>query len=434
MRDVRRREIVAWSLFDFANSSFTTLMVTFIFGRFFVEAIVGDEVAGTRLWTWAINLSAVVVALSMPVLGAVADAAGRKKTLLAVFTATTVLFTALLFFTGPGTVWPAFVFFVVANVGFEGGSALYNAFLPEITDRRTIGRVSGLGWGLGYIGGLLCLAVGLGMIRGWLPDEGFLDVRATTLLVAGWFGVFSLPLFLFLRERAPRRRVALGGAVAAGARQVARTFRRIRDYGEAAKMLLARLIYNDGLTTLFAMSSIYAGAALGIPLEEFLVLAIVINLAAGVGAAAFGFVDDRIGGKRTVALSLFFLILATLLGSLARRDAVFWVAGVLIGIMVGPNQSASRSLLARMVPEHQHGEFFGFFAFSGKLSSIMGPLTYGSVVVFTGSHRAAMASILIFFVAGLMILGFVREAEGIAEAERLTAEHRARKGALTAEG
>ncbi len=413
---VRRREVGAWCLYDFANSAFTTLIVTFIFSEFFTRVIAADNVSGTVLWSRAVNASAVIVALSTPVLGAIADFTRRKKLFLLIATAQTILFTALLFFMRPGMAVLAAILFVIANVGFEGANVFYNAFLPEISSSRNIGRVSGYGWALGYVGGLVALVIALQMVRSWLPEENYLNVRATTLLVAVWFAVFSVPLFVLLRERGTPQDVAPGTYVRAGFSRVADTFRQLRRYRQAVRLLVARLIYNDGLVTIFSFGAIYASAVFGMRTADVIVLGIVLNVCAAAGAFALGFVNDWIGGKWTIAITLLVLMAAALVGAAAGSRTAFWVAAVGIGLMVGPNQAASRSLLGVMIPEDKRGEFFGFFAFSGKLASVAGPFVYGSVVGATGSHRIAMASIVVFFVVGLALLMLVDERAGIAAA------------------
>jgi UMF1 family MFS transporter len=416
-----RTEVAAWSLYDFGSSAFNTLIVTFIFNFFFVNAIADDPTRGTVLWARALNLSALIVAILMPLLGAAADYGGRKKPLLVGFALLSIFGTVGLFFVGrPGMALAAVAVFVIANMGFEAGNVFYNAFLPEVSTRRTIGRISGLGYLVGYAGGLLSLAIGLGMVS-WLPKENDLNVRATILLVAAWYLIFCLPMFFLVRERAERRTASLGDYAREGFRRLAGTARNLGDYREAAKLILARMIYNDGLVTVIAMAAIYAGAVLGMELEQVLLMAIALNVAAGIGAFAFGFVDDRIGGKRTIAITLVLLIVAGIIGVATTTIAGFLVAATLIGLMMGPNQSASRSLLSKLVPEHKHAEFFGLFAFSGKLSSLLGPLAYGSVVAATGNHKLAMSSILLFFVVGLGLLMMVREAEGIRLARALEA-------------
>jgi UMF1 family MFS transporter len=422
MSDLTRRDVTGWALYDFGSSAFNTLMVTFIFNRFFTDVIAGDSISGTILWGTALNISAVIVALLMPVLGAVADYSGRKKLFLVLFALQAILFTLFLFFMGPGDAIPAALLFIVANVGFESANVFYNAFLPEISTTRNIGRISGFGFFLGYMGGLICLALGLGMVRGWLPAENHLNVRATSLLVAVWYLLFSLPMFLGVPERTQRRSASLGTYARQGFHRLAATIRHIRQLREAAKLLVARMIYNDGLVTVIGMASIYAGAVLGMPLEQVLVTAIALNVAAGMGAFAFGFIDDRIGGKRTLVITLLGLIVAGVIGVTTTRVGGFWVAATLIGIMMGPNQSASRSLLAKLVPEHKHAELFGLYAFSGRMSSLLGPAAYTTALRLTGNHRVAMATILVFFIVGLILLGTVREAEGVRVAERLNEE------------
>ncbi|UCG76404.1 MAG: MFS transporter [Gemmatimonadota bacterium] len=412
--NVRRREIFSWCMYDFANSAFTTLIVTFIFGTYFVKAIASDEVTGTVMWTRAVNVSAIIVAVTMPVLGAVADFSRRKKRFLILATLQTLVFTTLLFFMRPGMALIAAVVFVLANVAYEGGQAFYNAFLPEISTPKNMGRISGYGWSLGYLGGLLALGIALGMTQGgWLPSEGDLAVRATSLLVVAWFGIFSIPTFVFLRERGVARPVEPGTYVREGFQRVADTLRHLRRYREAAKALLARLVYNDGLVTIFALGGIYAATVFGFSFEGVILLGIVLNVAAGAGAFAFGFVNDAIGGKRTIAITLVVLAACTLIGAMAETRTGFWLAAIGIGLMVGPNQSASRSLIGVMTPAERHGEFFGFFAFSGKLASVAGPFVYGTVVASTGNPRLAMFAIVGFFLVGFLILMAVDEERGI---------------------
>ncbi len=412
---VKRGEIVSWCLYDFANSAFTTLVVTFIFSQFFTRVIAEDNISGTVIWSRAVNISAIIIALSMPVIGAVADFSRRKKLFLAVATAVTILFTLTLFFMGPGMAFEAAILFIVANVAYEASQALYNAFLPEISTTENSGRISGYGWALGYVGGLAALAIALAMVQGsWLPEEGFFNVRATNLLVAAWFGVFSVPLFLYLRERGSGRRVQSGSYVREGFRRVGDTFRHLRRYREAVKMLVARLIYNDGLVTVFSFGAIYATAVFGMDTADAIKLGITLNIAAAIGAFGLGFVNDIIGGKWTIVITLVVLSIAALIGATSETRTGFWIAAIGIGLMVGPNQAASRSLLGVMTPREKHGEFFGFFAFSGKLASVAGPFVYGSVVAATGNHRIAMGSIVVFFVIGLILLLFVDEKAGIA--------------------
>ncbi|MCG6954518.1 MAG: MFS transporter [Gemmatimonadetes bacterium] len=413
----------SWAFYDWANSAFTTLVVTFIYSYYFTQSIAPDGITGTAWWGRAVSISAVFVALLSPIAGAAADRGGTRKRALAMSTGVCIAGSVALTFIAPGRAHSALLaltVFVVANVAFEMSMVFYNAFLPNIASPARIGRISGYGWGLGYIGGLLCMVIALVAFApresqpwfGLSTANGF-NVRATNLLVAGWYLVFSLPLFF----NVPERRT---GAEALNIREafveLGRTFRAIRRYREVARFLIARLVYNDGLVTVFAFGSVYAGQTFGMSLSEVIAFGIGLNVASGLGALAFGFVDDKVGGKRTVLISLVALALATVLAVCAPNKTWLWVAGILIGISVGPNQSASRSLMGRFVPETHQAEFFGFFAFSGKVTSFMGPFLLGTVTLMFTSQRAGVATVLLFFLVGGGLLLLVNERAGIAAA------------------
>jgi UMF1 family MFS transporter len=416
-------------LYDFANSPFTTLVVTFVYATYFSEAIAASSVEGQTLWGYAIATTAIIVAFCSPVLGAVADQGGYRKRFLVIATLVAATATAALYGILPGQVMLALVVFVIANVAFEFGIVFYNAYLPELTTRDDIGRVSGWGWGLGYFGGLLALAValltlvqpeavveairqsGLSVPAGpWFgfSTEGGENIRATNLMVALWLIVFSLPIFFFVRER-PVARPAVRAVIRGSFEQLASTFREIRKHKEAVKFLLARLLYNDGLVTIFSFGGIYAQGVFGFTLADVLIFGIVINLAAGIGAIAMGYVDDWLGAKPTIIVSLVGLLSAGVLGVVATDPAWFWLAGILIGIFSGPNQAASRSLMGRYTPHGLENEFFGFFAFSGKLTAFIGPLLVGVVTGVTQSQRAGMIVVVVLLVIGLLLLIPVRE-------------------------
>ena len=298
------------------------------------------------------------------------------------------------------------------------GNVFYNAFLPDLAPREYIGRISGYGWGLGYIGGLLAMAVAMvGFVSPETPwfgltKEAGAHIRATNLLVAAWFAVFSVPIFLWVKEkktRTPQTR----GILSSSYRQLVRTFREAGQYKEILKLLVARLVYNDGLITIFAFGGIYAAGAFGFTFNEIMIFGIVLNVAAGVGAFAMGFLDDLLGGKRTIQVSLVFLILATLMAVFTHSKAVFWISGIMAGFFAGPNQSASRSLLGRFVPRDKENEFFGLFAFSGKATAFLGPLALGELTSAFQSQRVGVSIVAVLFVAGGVILKWVDEKEGI---------------------
>ena len=429
VKTYRRRTVFAWASYDFANSAFTTLVVTFIYSTYFSStSFAGDATTGTVLWSRAITISALVVALLSPYLGAIADRGGYRKRFLGICTTICIAGTVALFFPQPGQLTLALIVFVIANIAFELGNVFYNAFLPDIAPRDKIGRVSGYGWSLGYAGGLICMAAALFLLVqpadpafGFSRDLGE-NVRATNLLVAAWFLVFALPLFFFVPEEKRPSGESLQQIIRSANAQFVSTFHELRRYRQIFRLLVARLVYNDGLVTIFAFGGIYANAEFGFTFEEVLVFGIVINVCAGLGAFSLGFLDDRIGGKRTVLITLAGLTVAGVIAVTAQGRLMFWVAAVMIGLLVGPNQSASRSLMGRFVPDAKENEFYGFFAFSGKFTSFLGPLFLGLILGATGSHRLGVASVILFFVVGGLLLMRIDEQEGVQTAKLLDSE------------
>ena len=325
----------------------------------------------------------------------------------------------MLNFVLPGQVFFALTWFVVSNIAFELTMVFYNAFLPEIAPKQKIGFISGLGWGIGYVGGLLAMVIAMiGFVSPEIPWFGLsketgANLRATNLLVAGWFALFSLPLFLFVRQKAAQKTITIPNAARQGFFDIVTTFRELKKYRQIATLLFARLIYNDGLVTIFAFGGIYAAGTFGFTFNEIMIFGIVINVAAGIGVLIMGFFDDRLGGKKTIQISNVALALASLLAVVSPNKQLFWVSGILIGLFAGPNQSASRSLLGRFVPKEKESQFFGFFAFSGKLTAFMGPLLLGLLTQIFNSQRAGIAVVIVFFAIGGFILHRVDEQAGI---------------------
>lgn len=434
-----RRAIWSWCLFDFANSPFTTLVITFIYATYFANVMGADyylaegiaedkeqaEALGTALWARSVTIGALVVAFLSPFMGALADRGGYRKAFLLASTAICVVGSASLYFITPDRVFLALGWVVVANVAFEMGMVFYNAFLPDIAPAEKIGRISGNGWGLGYAGGLLTLVLALITLVqpiGGVPWFGFSEaggehIRATNLLVAIWLAVFSLPLFLWVKEDKSQVTRA-GNILSETLAQLRGTYSELRKYRQIVRFLVARLFYNDGLVTVFAFGGIYAYGTFQFTASQVLVFGIVLNITAGLGAIAMGYLDDRLGGKKSIQISLLGLTVGTTLGVLAPNAEVFWVAGVLIGIFSGPNQASSRSLMARFVPPDKENEFFGFFAFSGKATAFMGPALLGAIAYVSRSQRLGVAVVLVFFVAGLFLLSRVDEEEGVRAAGR----------------
>ena len=414
-------------MFDWANSAFATLVVTFVYSTYFTTAIAADEVTGTVQWSRAVGLSGILVAVLAPPLGALADRNGQRLTYLGVCALVCCVASAGLTGVHPDWVWAGLIalsLFVVANVAFELSTVFYNAFLPELVPAERVGRLSGWAWGLGYAGGLLSLVLALAVLAREQPlfgistEAGF-NYRAVCLLAAGWFALFSLPLFVF----APRQPSGSGPTsprIRIGAyRELRHTFEQLRHYPDITRLLAARLLYNDGLITIFAFGGIYAAGTFGMSLPEVIQFGIALNVAAGIGAGVFGVVDDRLGGKRTILVTLVALTVFSLLAVWAPNVGWLWLAGLSLGLFVGPNQSASRTLMSRFVPEQHSAAFFGLFAFSGKITTFAGPLLLGIVTEATGSQRLGVATVVGFFVLGGLLLLTVNERRGIRTGQQM---------------
>ncbi|MGK7294763.1 MAG: MFS transporter [Candidatus Wenzhouxiangella sp. M2_3B_020] len=410
----------SWALYDWANSAFFTIILTFVFARYFSQSVVGDDIAGTEAWGNIVGAAGLVVALSAPFLGAIADRAGRRKPWLLFLTLLCVFACAMLWFVRPdaGDFWWAAVFVGLGILGAELAFVFYNTMLPDLASSERIGRWSGWGWGLGYAGGVLSLVVALfvfvqaeGPVLGMdLDREQAEHVRATFVLVAVWYLVFALPLFLFTPDQ-PSKGLRVGEAIRSGLQQLGESVRNARRYGEILKFLVARMIYTDGLATVFAFGGVYAAGTFDMSQSEVIRFGIAINVTAGLGALALSWVDDWIGGRNTILLSLVGLIASATAILVVEDVAWFWVYAMIIGIFVGPLQAASRSHLGRVAPEELRNQMFGLFTFSGKATAFAGPLLVGWVTAATGSQRWGMSTIVAFFVVGFLLMLTIPSAE-----------------------
>ena len=420
-----RKTIISWMMYDFANSSFANNVTTFIYAAFFTKVIAENEIIGTALWSRGVGIIMLVVALLSPPLGALSDQGGYRKRFLIFFTFLAVIFTALLYFPQQGQPIYALTLYIIACICFEMGIVFYNAFLPDIAPPERIGRISGQAWGVGYFGGLLSMAVLMvGFVSAETPWFGLTKethehIRATNIGVAIWFAIFSLPALFYL-PAPPARQTGDKLSLAASYRRILQTFRELQRYREIFKLLLARLVYNDGLITVFAFGGIYAAGTFGFTFEEVLFFGIIVNIAAGIGAWCFGYLDDRLGGKLTIQITLVGFVIAAIIAVVPQEKIWFWIAGLLVGLFAGPNQSASRSLMGRFVPQNKETEFYGFYAFSGKATAFLGPLLMGVITQASGSQRYGMATVGLFFIVGGLLLRSVDEQKGIRMARQET--------------
>ena len=395
-----RKEVFAWSLYDFANQPFTTIIVTFIYSAFFVKVIAPNPQIGTAMWANAIAITAIIVSVLSPILGAIADKGGYRKFFLILFTWICAVFSVLLFFPEAGDVFLALTLFIIANIAFEMGTVFCNSYLPDLSNKENSGSISGFAWGLGFVGGLLALFLALFLFDINNP----LELRKINILAGIWFAIFSIPTFMFLKDR--KKDKLTKKHISDSFSTIRKTFNSITYYKQISQFLIARLFFNDGLVTIFALGGIYAVGTINFTFEEVMLLGIVLNTAAGFGSFLFGYLEDKIGAKRVINISLIVLIIATLIAYFAPESnspkEMFWVAGVLIGLMVGPNQSCSRSLMSQLTPKEKQNEFFGFFALTGKATSFLGPLLFGFITL-KYSQQMALWVVIILFVVGLFL-------------------------------
>lgn len=414
-----RRAALSWALYDWANSPFATLIVTFVFPAYFAAAVVGDQVEGQAQWGLAMGLSGLAVALSAPIVGAVADVGGRRKPWLLGFTLLCALASSALWWVRPeaSAVALAIPLVVLANWSFETAGVFYNAMLSDVAAPARLGRVSGWAWGLGYGGGLAALVLVLaGLV---LPDQPWLgipktdaaNVRACGPLVGLWLLLFSLPLFLWTPD-APAP-AAAGGRVRAALASLGRSLAEVARMGAVGRFLLAHMLYADGLATLFAMGGVYVAGVYGFSLQEVMLFGILLNVTAGIGAAGFAWLDDWLGSRATILMALFGLLLAGAGVLLADSRTLVWALGGALGLFVGPAQAAGRTYLTRLAPPERRTELFGLFALSGKATAFLGPLGVGAATAAFDSQRAGMAVILVLFLAGgVVLMGITGSHEG----------------------
>jgi UMF1 family MFS transporter len=409
------RKAIAWAFYDWANSAFPTVVSTFVIAAYFTQGIATDPATGQAQWGWMQAGAGLCIALLSPVLGAIADAGGRRRAMLAAFTAVTATATALIWFAKPDPSWAlyALVCVGVATIGFEVATVFYNSMLPQVAPRDRIGRVSGLAWGLGYAGGLACL--GLCLVLLVRPDPALfgLDrgqaehVRATALLVAAWLALFAWPALVALADP-PGRKPGWHVAAAQGLAEIRAVLRNLPQQRELLRFLVARLFYTDGLNTLFAFGAIYAAGVFGMGFEEILLFGIAMNVAAGAGAAGSALIEDRVGSRRMVLFSLCAIILLGAGLLLATSTAMFWTLALTVGLFFGPAQAASRAFMARIAPEGETSAWFGLFALSGRVTGFLGPAALAAVTAISDSQRLGIATVLVFLAIGAAILATVK--------------------------
>lgn len=401
-------------MYDWAAAAFPIIVTTFIFATYFTTMVAANEIAGTYQWANATALAGVIIAILSPIFGAIADYSGRHKRWLLFFTTVCIVSTALLWYAEPHVsyVYYTLLCVVLGTIGLEIAHVFYNSFLSHIAPRDYIGRISGWAWGMGYLGGIITLSIALFVFvkkpPSWLNASTAEQIRICGPWAAVWFAFFSLPLFLVVPD-IPSSRLSMSQAIKRGFQELGATIASLPQQKNLSLYLLAHLVYIDGLNTLFAFGGIYAAGTFHMSLSDIILLGITMNVSAGIGAILLAWVDDYLGSKPTILISIVFLLVFGVSMLFVKTSAMFWCLGLLLTLFVGPVQAASRSLMVRITPEQKSTEMFGLYAFSGRITAFVGPWVLGAMTLHFQSQRAGMATIMLFFMVGGILMCFVRE-------------------------
>lgn len=400
---VSKSKIFSWTLFDFANTSFSVIIVTVVFSKYF-----SNYVASGQKWIWglAVSVSMIFAALLSPPLGAIADVSRNRKRFLLMFTLLSVICTFFMFLVQKGDVLLGFVLFVLANIGFESGLVFYDAFLPNLTEKKNFGRVSGYGFAMGYVGALAVLLIVMFILPESTSPDYYYFIRLTFVVAAAFFFTFSIPLFLFVSE--PKTSdVVKKDLIVKGMNKSFDTLKNIffkKKYPSVSRFLFAFFLYNDAIITIIAFASIFAANALNMSDDQVIIFFVIVQSTAIAGSFIFGIISDHIGPKKTISITLIIWVLVVIGAFFVQTVSEFYIVGLLAGLSIGSSQSCSRSLMALLTPKEREAEFFGFYdGLFGKSSAVLGPLVFGIVSDILNERFAAL-TIGIFFIVGLFVL------------------------------
>lgn len=417
-----RKEILAWASYDIANSTYATIVATAVYNAYFANVIAGpasglEKGVGTLLLTAVICVSSIAIVLSAPIIGTISDATASKKTLLFYSTFICIIATACLSLYGPGAVIPAMVTLMIANTAFGTGEDLIAAFLPELATKEDMGRISSIGWAAGYIGGLLSLGSCLIYVSWALHQkQNATDyVPLIMLFCALSFGLAVVPTFLYLKERAIPDPAAKGkNPIVTGFARLKTTIRHASHYRDLFRFLITLFLYSCGTTTIVHLASVYAQEVVKFTTQDSIIMILVVNLTAAIGASIFGVVQDRIGSVRTLMITLSIWTVAILIAAAAQNKAQLWIAANLVGIAMGSTGSVGRALVGQFAPKGRSGEFLGLWGVAVKLATAVGAITFGAVAYLShNNYRLAILFTILFFIAGFAMLCRVNEERGI---------------------
>jgi UMF1 family MFS transporter len=418
-----RRERMAWYFYDFGNSAYASVVLLAVYAAYFQGEVVGGA-EGSRLWGLTISVAMIIVAIAAPIMGAIADYSGAKKQFLFFFTAVCVLATGLLFFTGAGTIALAIGLFLLAEIGYRAAQIFYDAFLPEISAPDEMGRIAGRGWAVGSAGGIVVLLIILPPIL--ITESNLLVVRGSLVITAIFFALAAVPLFLWLAEKAKSQKLPSGeNYLGIAFKQLRETISAARGFNEFLKFMLAYLIYNEGVIIALDFAAILGGVLFGLDQTGLIIFFILVQAMNVIGAIIFGHLQDRIGGKPSLTISIVLMVACVITLFFAKTQTHYFIIGAIVGVAMAGIQSVSRAMVATFSPPGKSGEFFGFFALTGRTSSFIGPAVFGWLaaeatlwyrsqgqdigVAEQSGHRLALFSIVIFLVVGWFLMTFVNE-------------------------
>ncbi len=396
-------KIFFWTLFDFANTAFSVIIVTVIYSKYF-----SNYVAGGKKWLWGlgVSISMIIAALLSPPLGAIADISRNRKKFLLIFTLISVICTAFMFYVQKGDVTLGLFLFIFANIGFEAGLVFYDAFLPNLTEKKNFGRVSGYGFAMGYVGALVVLLIIMVLLPSESSPDYFFYIRLSFVVAAAFFLFFSIPLFLFVGEPKISTQIKRS-AVKIGIGKSLTTLKALfvhKEYPSISRFLLAFFLYNDAIITIIAFASIFASSVLKMTDEQIIYFFVIVQSTAVAGSFIFGIISDHVGPQKTITITLVIWLLVVIGAFLVQNVFQFYLVGLSAGLSIGSSQSCSRSLMALLTPKEREAEFFGFYdGLFGKSSAVVGPLFYGIIADLSNQRFAALA-IGLFFLTGLIIL------------------------------
>jgi len=412
IRVLFRPAIISWALYDLANTSFAVIIITIVFPLYFTNIIVTPglypENFGDLMWGLAGGISMIITSVLAPLFGAVADTSRSKNRFLIVLTLACIVFSIPLFFLKSGMVAAAVILFIIANVFYQTSMMFYNSFLPQLSTKKNTGLVSGFGFSIGYMGGFLILVILLPLLRNGLEPGNLFNIRLSFIITSLFFLVFSIPSFIFLKDQPAINQVKRSASyLVHGFRKLAATLKNIRKYPDLSRFLISYFLFSNAFSVLALYVAIYAKNTLNFSLYEIVMLFMIGQIPTIISSIFFGWLTDRIGAKKTISITLIIWVFIIILVSSFDVKAVFYTGWILASITTGSTLIASRSLMARLIPVDHEAEFFGFYSISGKVSSIIGPVTFGVVSFITKSQRLALLTTMIFLISGFIVLQFV---------------------------